>query len=103
MIYIASRSVQALTKFKEELYISFNLKVLGVPSKLLGIQLEWVNNFKSVSKNCSSLIRDLLIDHNMTNCTPEPIPMRPNLRTRKADCPTQEQQKQQELKLSINN
>jgi hypothetical protein len=96
-IYIASSTTQALTKFKEELSTHFDLKVLGVPSKLLGIQLEWGHDFKSVSMNCSSLIKDLLIDHNMTNCTPEPIPMRTNFRTRKADCPTQDQQKQQEF------
>ena len=97
MIYIASSTTQALTKFKEDLSTHFDLKVLGVPSKLLGIQLEWGNNFKSVSMNCSSLIKDLLIDHNMTNCTPEPIPMKADFRTRKADCPTQDQQKQQEF------
>ena len=84
--------------FKEDLAKHFDLKVLGVPSDLLGVQLQWGKDFKSVSMNSSKLIKELLIKHNLTDCLPEKTPMRYDYRSTKADCPTAEQQKLPEFK-----
>ena len=84
--------------FKEDLAKHFDLKVLGVPSDLLGVQLKWGKDFKSVSMNSSKLIKELLIEHNLTDCLPEKTPMRYDYMSTKADCPTAEEQKLPEFK-----
>ena len=59
-LMIASTTRESLRKFTEYLASQFKIKILGVPQQLLGIQLSWGRNFRSVHLSASKLIRKLL-------------------------------------------
>jgi hypothetical protein len=97
-IYIASSDPSYLEKFKRDLSTHFELKVLGVPQKLLGIQLQWAKDFQAVHLRAEQLIDELIKDHKIDVSNPEPTPMRADYRPRKADVPTEEERKTKQFK-----
>ena len=74
-IYIASSDPLYLEQFKKDLSAHFELKVLGVPRKLLGTQLQWTKDFNAVHLSAEQLIDELLKEHNIdiTNIAPRPV------------------------------
>jgi hypothetical protein len=97
-IYIASSDPSYLEQFKKDLSAHFELKVLGVPQKLLGIQLQWAKDFEAVHLRAEQLIDELIKEHKIDVSTPEPTPMRADYRPRKADAPTEEERKTKQFK-----
>ena len=52
-VYIASSNTNALDKFTLALQSHFELKILGIPRQLLGVQIQWADGFRAVHLSAS--------------------------------------------------
>jgi len=86
-VYIASNRDRVLVALSEKLRRRYPLKILGVPQQLLGVEIKWGENFRSVHISIRKLIVSLLAQFGMLNAEPTKTPMVPGLRFVKADNP----------------
>ena len=92
-VYITSSDPFHLEQFKKDLSRHFELKVLGTPHKLLGIQLQWATDFQAVHLRAELLIDDLIKEHMIDTTNIEVTPMRTDYRPKKSDTPNEEERK----------
>jgi hypothetical protein len=76
-VYIASSDVKILRELPEKLMKHYPLKVLGIPQQLLGVKIEWGEDFKSVHISIGKLINTLLYQYQLLNAIPHKTPMKP--------------------------
>ena len=62
-VYIASFNLISLDEFTKTLQKHFELKILGTPRQLLGIQIQWGDKFRAVHLSASKLIKELIDTH----------------------------------------
>jgi len=94
-ILCSASSKDLLAELLAYLRSLFKLKVMGVPtnihmapSQLLGIQLVWGDDFKSVQINASKIVNELLVeswDNYGKDAVAHRTPMEPNLRLAESD------------------
>jgi hypothetical protein len=89
-IYIAASTQQLLDDFVRLLGARFKIKILGVPSQLLGVTLQWGENFSSVHLSIPKLIDSLLSDYDKDNMVTASTPMKSTLKLYKDDRPKEE-------------
>jgi hypothetical protein len=97
-VYIASSTTDALNEFTVALQKHFELKILGIPRQLLGIQIQWADGFKAVHLSASKLIAELVDSHHPKEEDIRKTPMETTYRPTKADSPNEEEQKTSEMK-----
>jgi hypothetical protein len=97
-VYIASSNPDALDEFTSTLRSHFELKILGTPRQLLGIQIQWGADFKAVHLSASKLIKELIDDHKLKEEDIRATPMETTYRPTKANSPSEEEQKTSEMK-----
>ena len=90
-IYIASSNPNILDDFVKFLGERFKLKVLGTPSQLLGVTIQWGENYSSVHLSIPKLIDSLIADFDKDNMSITSTPMKSNLKLYKDDKPKQEE------------
>jgi hypothetical protein len=86
-IYIAASNQQTLDEFSKFLGERFKIKILGVPNQLLGVSVQWGEDFSSVHLSIPKLIDTLLHDFDKDNIQTKSTPMRSNLKLYKDDRP----------------
>jgi hypothetical protein len=89
-IYIAASNQQLLDEFAILLGARFKIKILGVPSQLLGVTVQWGENFSSVHLSIPKLIDSLLSDYDKDNMIIASTPMKSTLKLYKDDRPKEE-------------
>ena len=97
-VYIASSNTNALDEFTTALRRHFELKILGTPRQLLGIQIQWGDNFSAVDLSASKLIKELIDAHQPKEEDIRKTPMETNYRPTKASSPSEEEQLKPEMK-----
>ena len=97
-VYIASNHTDTLDAFHKELSKHFDLKILGIPRQLLGVQLQWGPNFNAVHLSASKLIKELIEEHKLTFAKYADTPMDPDYKPKKSDCPTLEERSTRQMK-----
>ena len=97
-IYIASSNPNALGDFTLALQEHFELKVLGIPRQLLGIQIQWGEDFDAVHLCASKLILELAQEHNLTKDDIACIPLSPTYKRSKSYSPSPEDQRKPAMK-----
>ena len=66
-IYIAATNQYTLDEFSTFLGERFKIKVLGVPSQLLGVAIRWGEDYQSVHLSIPKLVESLLADFDIDN------------------------------------
>jgi hypothetical protein len=97
-VYIASSTTDALNEFTVALQKHFELKILGIPRQLLGIQIQWADGFKAVHLSASKLITKLVDSHHPKEEDIRKTPMETAYRPTKASSPSEEEQLKPEMK-----
>ena len=74
----------------------FDLRIIGIPSLLLGITMKWSELpnerfFSKVTLSIAKCINALLVQFDMVDCKPRNLPANPNTTLSKAQCPTDQQ------------
>jgi hypothetical protein len=64
-----------LTQLPKRFREHYNLKTLGVPKQLLGVEIKWGTNFETVHISIKKLIVQLQTQMGMLNTTPVATPM----------------------------
>jgi len=90
-IYVATSTMELQEEIVNKLQQIFKLKVLGVPDQLLGLTLSWGEHFRSVHIHAGKTIRKLMRELDIYSNDGVVVPMNPNLKLSKLDCPTKEE------------
>jgi hypothetical protein len=96
-VYIASSNPDSLEEFTNALQKHFDLKILGIPRQLLGVQIQWADDFKAVHLSASKLINELIVQHKPNEDDIRSTPMDPTYRQTKANSPSTEDQTKPEM------
>jgi hypothetical protein len=96
-VYIASSNPDSLEEFTNALQKHFDLKILGIPRQLLGVQIQWADDFKAVHLSASKLINELIVQHKPNEDDIRTTPMDPTYRQTKANSPSTEDQTKPEM------
>ena len=96
-VYIASSNPNSLEEFTKAQQKHFDLNILGIPRQLLGVQIQWADDFKAVHLSASKLINELIDLHKPKEKDKRTTPMDSTYRQTKADSPSTEDQMKPEM------